>query len=112
MTRGWAAATAVGMAASCIPLALVAPLAVFGLGYQLSPTDALVLAVGAAAYVVFIGMVVATLNREGRSIQRTAQALREALEAAGGQRRQVAVPGQYEPRDPHAPQRRAGHGAT
>jgi signal transduction histidine kinase/CheY-like chemotaxis protein len=82
MTRGWVAATAIGLAASCAPLVLVTPLAVFGLGYRLGATDALLLAVGSAAYVVFIGLVVATLNREGQSIQRAAQALREAVAAA------------------------------
>jgi signal transduction histidine kinase len=81
MTRGWPLATMIALGSSCLPLILVTPMAL-ALGYQIGPTDAVVLEIGTIAYAIFVGMLVSTLNREGAALRRTALAHQEAVATA------------------------------
>jgi signal transduction histidine kinase len=67
MSRGWPAASRVSIATSGTMI-VGAPLAAMAYGVSLS--DGLILAAGALTYIVFIGLLVATLNREGEVLQR------------------------------------------
>ena len=69
MTRGWNAATRIAVGASALTMALATPFAVFGAGYQLGPTNMIVLELGVVGYIVFIGMLIAILDRERNDLQ-------------------------------------------
>ena len=70
MTRGSRLSTAVVVGAPAAMI-IVCPLIAIPMGYGLSLSEALILSTGAVGYVVFLAILVATLNREGE-ILRTA----------------------------------------
>ncbi len=82
MTRGWAAATRIAVATSCLPMILLMPLAALVFGYRFDWVNALVLEVAAVGFLAIIGLVVATLDRERGALHRAALALQEAVAAA------------------------------
>ena len=66
MTRGWPAATVAAVGASSAMLLLGVPLSALLMNYRISFTDAAVMEIGAVAFITFIALLVAMLNREGR----------------------------------------------
>ncbi len=67
MTRGWPPATLAAVGASCVIMLLSTPLAAIMLHFRFSITDGLVMELGSIAYAIFIGLLVRTLNRQGRA---------------------------------------------
>ena len=66
MTRGWPAASVAAVGASSAMLLLGVPLSALVLNYRVSVMDGAVMETGAVAYITFIALLVAMLNREGR----------------------------------------------
>jgi signal transduction histidine kinase len=87
MMRGWRLASRIATAPSTL-LLLGMPLAAWLMGYPIGLTEACVLEVGAVAYIAFIAVLVATLNREGEALQRALADLegqRDVARAAVGE---------------------------
>jgi signal transduction histidine kinase/ActR/RegA family two-component response regulator len=73
MMRGWRFATWVGVGGSALVMILTTPMAVLLFGYSMSLLQAAILEMGAIAYVIFIGMLVAMLDRERKAQHRAKQ---------------------------------------
>ena len=69
MTRGWNAATRISVGISTVIMALTTPFAVLAAGYPLGVTNTVVMEIGVVGYIVFIGMLIAILNREREELQ-------------------------------------------
>ncbi|MDR3507802.1 MAG: ATP-binding protein [Caulobacteraceae bacterium] len=79
MTRGWGAATRVGVGASAGMMILAMPLATLLLHYRLPFREAVLIEFGAVCYVAFIGLLIGILHQEST-------ALHAALESQQHQR--------------------------
>ena len=73
MTRGWTAATRISVGVSAVTMAAITPLAAIAYGYRLGLTNALVLELGVLGYIVFLGMLIAILDREREALNRAQQ---------------------------------------
>ena len=89
MTRGWRPAAILSVTPSSLMMTLATPLAALAFHYDISLVEGLVLEAGAIAYVVFIALLAATLDREGGALrlaladqERQRDLLRQAMSEA------------------------------
>ena len=70
MTRGWAAATRVAVCISAGAMLLATPLATTTFGYRFGLANMVALELGVGGYIIFLGMLIAILNREREHLHR------------------------------------------